>query len=693
MLALYRADLERLFPEAGRDGRRPVPVPRAVRRADLDAELQRLAPADHGDPGPALPRVHRAGLSARELVELVLRGGRGDDARARGGDRGHPPRRPLGAAHDLRHLPRLQRGAGDPPDAAGAGRARSAGASPSTARCWSTTAAPTARSPRPSARSRRAAAGSRSPCCATSENRGLGAGLRTGIYWCLDHAGDDDVIVTLDADNTHPPAMIPELVEQRARRLRPRDRLALPDGRRGARRARLPARALRRRPARVPGRSTRSPACATTPAASAPTACRCCAARALVYGEELCTARGFEAVMDLLLRLGPLGRHGASEIGFVLDYGERVGPEQDEGAAHHPLDRGAARAPPRRAHAPLLARRQVRGAARRGRTAARARDADAATRRRGLASASGSGRRREDRGRRRHAARDHQDGAGRARVRPTRGVPYLLLHTGQHYSFEMDGVFFQELELPRAAPQPRGRLGIAGLPDRRDRERHGADPRGRAARRACWSRATRTRCWPPALAANKLGIRVGHVEAGLRSYDRRMPEEINRILTDHLSDYLFAPTEHARDDPAAARASPSAHPRDRQHRGRRAAAAAGARRAARAARALRRRRPASSRSRPCTAPRTSRSPTACAGSSRASRDAGARARRAGARGAPPAHAGAARGPRRSRSTARSACCRRSATSTSSGSTPRAALDAHRLGRAPGGGLLPRACRA
>jgi dolichol-phosphate mannosyltransferase len=155
------------------------------------------------------------------------------------------------------------------------------------------------------------------------QNRGLGAGLRTGIYWCLDHAGDDDVIVTLDADNTHPPALIPTLVGKLdegydltiASRYRqgaevhgvPGYRRALSDIGRLTFQALYP----------IPG--VRDYTCCFR-AFRVPLLRR---AR-LAYGDQLCTARGFEAVMDLLLRLGPLGVR-AHEIGFVLDYGERVG--------------------------------------------------------------------------------------------------------------------------------------------------------------------------------------------------------------------------------------------------------------------------------------------------------------------------------------------------------------------------------
>ena len=155
------------------------------------------------------------------------------------------------------------------------------------------------------------------------KNRGLGAGLRTGIYWCLDRAADEDVIVTLDADNTHPPALIPALVAKLAEgydlviasRYRggaevrgvPGYRRALSDVGRLVFQALYP----------IPG--VRDYTCCFR-AYRVPLLRR---AR-LVYGDALCTARGFEAVMDLLLRLGPLGMRVA-EIGFVLDYGGRVG--------------------------------------------------------------------------------------------------------------------------------------------------------------------------------------------------------------------------------------------------------------------------------------------------------------------------------------------------------------------------------
>ena len=126
-----------------------------------------------------------------------------------------------------------------------------------------------------------------------------------------------------------------------------------------------------------------------------------------------------------------------------------------------------------------------------------------------------------------------------------RGVPYLLLHTGQHYSYEMDGVFFEELGLP----QPHANLSVgsgtqayqigaivSGITPIYERERPD------------WVlvEGDTNSVLAAGLAAHKLGLKVGHVEAGLRSYDRTMPEEVNRLLTDQLSDHLYAPTERSR---------------------------------------------------------------------------------------------------------------------------------------------------
>jgi len=125
-----------------------------------------------------------------------------------------------------------------------------------------------------------------------------------------------------------------------------------------------------------------------------------------------------------------------------------------------------------------------------------------------------------------------------------RGLRPLLVHTGQHYSFDMDAVFFRELGLPE--PDVNLRVG-SGVPA----EQLAAILTGTAAwiarERPDWVlvEGDTNSVLGAALAGHKAGVRVGHVEAGLRSFDRRMPEELNRILTDHVSDLLFAPTEGA----------------------------------------------------------------------------------------------------------------------------------------------------
>jgi UDP-N-acetylglucosamine 2-epimerase (non-hydrolysing) len=126
-----------------------------------------------------------------------------------------------------------------------------------------------------------------------------------------------------------------------------------------------------------------------------------------------------------------------------------------------------------------------------------------------------------------------------------RGVEFFLIHTGQHYSYEMDRVFFQDLELP----EPRYNLNVgSGTHGRQTGAILAATEKVLMDERpdAILVQGDTNTVLAGALAAAKLNIPIGHVEAGLRSYDRQMPEEVNRVLADHISDMLFAPTEVSR---------------------------------------------------------------------------------------------------------------------------------------------------
>ena len=125
-------------------------------------------------------------------------------------------------------------------------------------------------------------------------------------------------------------------------------------------------------------------------------------------------------------------------------------------------------------------------------------------------------------------------------------LDYFIIHSNQHYSTNMDKVFFDELELSEAKYnlwinwwyhwEMTGKMMI-------EIEKILLDEKPDIVY-IQWDTNTVLAWW---LVASKLWIKVAHIEAWLRSYDKTMPEEINRICTDHLSDYLFSPTIRQKD--------------------------------------------------------------------------------------------------------------------------------------------------
>lgn len=121
----------------------------------------------------------------------------------------------------------------------------------------------------------------------------------------------------------------------------------------------------------------------------------------------------------------------------------------------------------------------------------------------------------------------------------------VLIHTNQHYSFNMDEIFFEEMQLRK--PDHNLNVGSGSHGEQTGKIMIGIEKLLQSNKiDAILVQGDTNTVLGSALAAAKLQVKIAHVEAGLRSYDRTMPEEVNRVITDHISDYLFCPTERSR---------------------------------------------------------------------------------------------------------------------------------------------------